>query len=142
MFTTSHLHPMLVHFPIALIAIGFLSELVYLFVKKEVCLTKMGYYLLMVGTIAACATWLSGNLFTSEMAGAAGDVRETHELFATITVILLIITSTLRSFSLFFKKETPIVKNIVFVLYALAAAGVSITGFFGGTLVYSYMMPL
>ena len=142
MFTTSHLHPMLVHFPIALIAIGFLSELVYLFVKKEVCLTKMGYYLLMVGTIAACATWLSGNLFTSEMAGAAGDVRETHELFATITVILLIITSTLRSFSLFLKKETPIIKNIVFVLYALAAAGVSITGFFGGTLVYSYMMPL
>lgn len=142
MFTTSHLHPMLVHFPIALIAIGFLSEIIYLFVKKEVCLTKIGYYLLMVGTIAACATWLSGNLFTSEMAGAAGDVRETHELFATITVLLLIVTSTLRSVFLFLKKENPFIKNVVFVLYALAAAGVSITGFFGGTLVYSYMMPL
>lgn len=142
MFTPSHLHPMLVHFPIALIAIGFLSELVYLFLKKEVFLTKMGYSLLIIGTIAACATWLSGDLFTSEMAGAAGDVRETHELFATITIILLIVTSTLRSLSLFLKKENLFIKNFVFVLYALAAISVSITGFFGGTLVYSYMMPL
>jgi uncharacterized membrane protein len=40
MFATSHLHPMLVHFPIALILIGFLAELAFLVIKKEVCLTK------------------------------------------------------------------------------------------------------
>ena len=62
MFTTNHLHPMLVHFPIALIAIGFLAELAFIFFKKEICLTKVGYYLLIVGTLAACVTWLSGSL--------------------------------------------------------------------------------
>jgi len=142
MFTTSHLHPMLVHFPIALIAIGFLSELAYLFIKKEVCLTKMGYYLLMIGTLAACATWLSGDLFTSEMSGAAGEIRETHELFATITVILLLITAVSRTLFILQKKEIHALKNVAFVLYALAAISVSVTGFFGGTLVYNYMMPL
>jgi uncharacterized membrane protein len=43
MFTTSHFHPMLVHFPIALIMIGFLAEVISLFVKKEACLSFAGF---------------------------------------------------------------------------------------------------
>lgn len=142
MFSTSHLHPMLVHFPIALVAIGFLAEFAFLLFKKEVCLTKMGLYLLVIGTLAACATWLSGDLFTSEMSGAAGEIRETHELLATITVVLLIATLVLRSALLFKKSENTKLKTLAFVLYGLAALSVSATGFFGGTLVYNYMMPL
>jgi len=142
MFSTSHLHPMLVHFPIALVAIGFLAEFAFLLFKKEVCLTKMGLYLLVIGTLAACATWLSGDLFTSEMSGAAGEIRETHELLATITVVLLIATLVLRSALLFKKSENTKLNTLAFVLYGLAALSVSATGFFGGTLVYNYMMPL
>jgi uncharacterized membrane protein len=142
MFSTAHLHPMLVHFPIALVAIGFLAEFAFLLFKKEVCLTKMGFYLLVIGTLAACATWLSGDLFTSEMTGAAGEVRETHELLASITVGLLIATSVLRSVILFLKSENSKLKILAFLLYGLAALSVSATGFFGGTLVYNYMMPL
>ena len=142
MFTTSHLHPMLVHFPIALVAIGFLAEFAFLLFKKEVCLTKMGFYLLIIGTIAACASWLSGGLFTSEMAGAAGEIRDTHELLATITVVFLILTLLLRSFLLYKKIENTKLKVLAFALYGLAALSVTATGFFGGTLVYNYMMPL
>jgi len=142
MFSTSHLHPMLVHFPIALVAIGFLAEFAFLLFKKEVCLTKIGFYLLVIGTLTACATWLSGDLFTSEMSGAAGEIRETHELLATITVVLLIATLVLRSALLFKKSENTKLKTLAFVLYGLAALSVSATGFFGGTLVYNYMMPL
>lgn len=142
MFSTSHLHPMLVHFPIALVAIGFLAEFAFLLFKKEVCLTRMGFYLLVTGTVAACVTWLSGDLFTSEMAGAAGEIRETHELLATITVCLLVATMLLRSFLLYKKIENTKLKVLAFALYGLAALSVSATGFFGGTLVYNYMMPL
>jgi len=142
MFSTSHLHPMLVHFPIALVAIGFLAEFAFLLFKKEVYLTRMGFYLLLTGTVAACATWLSGDLFTSEMAGAAGEIRETHELLATITVLLLVATLLLRSFLLYKKTENTKLKVLAFALYGLAALSVSATGFFGGTLVYDYMMPL
>ncbi|HEY5591398.1 MAG TPA: DUF2231 domain-containing protein [Paludibacter sp.] len=142
MFSTSHLHPMLVHFPIALVAIGFLAEFAFLLFKKEVCLTKIGFYLLVIGTLTACATWLSGDLFTSEMSGAAGEIRETHELLATITVVLLIATLVLRSALLFKKSENTKLNTLAFVLYGLAALSVSATGFFGGTLVYNYMMPL
>jgi len=141
MFTTSHLHPMLVHFPIALVTIGFVADFVYVFIKKEECFSKMGFYLLITGTLAALVTLLSGVLFTSEMAGAAGGVRETHELFAWITVILLIVTLALRTMVVR-KTENSLFKWLIFTMYGLAALSVSITGFFGGTLVYNYMMPL
>lgn len=142
MFSTSHLHPMLVHFPIALVVIGFLADFIHVTVKKEDCLSKMGFYLLITGTVAAIVTLLSGILFTAEMSGAAGEVREKHELFAWITVCLLIAASALRTFILFRKGEVKMMNRLVFVFYGLAAVSVSITGFFGGTLVYNYMMPL
>jgi len=142
MFSTSHLHPLLVHFPIALVIFGFLAELAFLFFKKETSLSKMGYYLLIVGTLAAILAWLTGNFFTSEMDGAAGKIRETHELFATITLGFLLVTSVLRTALLILKNENPTLKIISFLFYGLAAVSVSITGYLGGTLVYNYMLGL
>ena len=142
MFTTSHLHPMLVHFPIALVVIGFVADFVSAFIKNEKCFSKMGFYLLISGTIAALVTLLSGVLFTSEMTGTAGEVLETHETFAWVTVIILIVTATIRTLVLVRKVENNLFKWLIFALYGLAALSVSITGYFGGTLVYNYMMPL
>lgn len=142
MFPTTHFHPMMVHFPIALIAVGFLAELIFMFQKKEICFTKMGFFLLLLGTVAALAAWITGGLFTSEMAGAAGELRERHEIMATITVIISVVTLILRTLLLFRKNESKTIRITAFVLFALAATAVSITGFLGGNLVYGYMMPL
>ncbi len=98
MFTTSHLHPMLVHFPIALIAIGFAANFVHVFIKKGKSFSVIGFYLLIVGTLTALATLLTGVFLTSEMTGSAGEVRDSHELFAWITVILLIVTLAISTF--------------------------------------------
>jgi uncharacterized membrane protein len=35
MFNTDHLHPMIVHFPIALITVGFFAEVISLFFQKR-----------------------------------------------------------------------------------------------------------
>jgi uncharacterized membrane protein len=142
MFDTSHIHPMLVHFPIALVVFGFIADVASLYFKKEAFLSKMGTYLLIVGTLSALATWLSGVLFTAEMSGSAGQVKETHELFAFITIIILVITATLRLYLLIGKKDNSNLKWVAFILYGLATISVSLTGFFGGTLVYSYMIPI
>jgi uncharacterized membrane protein len=142
MISPSHFHPMLVHFPIALVAVGFLAELTSLYFKKEVCLSKLGFYLLLVGTLSALVAWLTGQLFTNEMSGAAGEIKEIHEFFAITTLGLLIVTSTLRIIIATKKIEKPNLSKIAFILYALAAVSVSITGFYGGNLVYNYMMPL
>lgn len=142
MFSTSHFHPMLVHFPIALVAFGFLADMASLYFKKEACLSKLGFYLLIVGTLSALFAWLTGILFTSDMEGAAGKIMETHELLAWITLGTLVVTSALRIILKIKDKENSSLKWLAFILYGLAAISVSITGFFGGTLVYNYMMPL
>ena len=142
MIELSHIHPMLVHFPIALVVFGFVADFAYLLYKKEACLSKTGFYLLVAGTLSAMVALLSGVLFTSEMSGAAGEIQETHELFAWLTVAFLTATSVFRIFLMAKNREDSNLKWIAFVLYGIATLSVSLTGFFGGTLVYNYMMPL
>jgi uncharacterized membrane protein len=142
MISTEHFHPMIVHFPVALIMVGFLAETLALVIKKEPCLTKTGYYLLILGALSAFAAYLTGQFFTGEMSGAAGEVREQHELFALITMLSMVVNAVFRSFLLIKHKETALLRWTSYILYLGSAILVSVTGFLGGTLVYSYMMPL
>ncbi len=141
MIETSHFHPMMVHFPIALVTFGYIAELGSIFVKKELYLSKISFYLLIFGTLSAITAYLTGQLFTADMSGAAENIREWHETFAGITLGLLIVTSAIRSYYCY-KGDCNKYKWSVFALYSLVTIAVSITGYLGGTLVYSYMMPL
>jgi uncharacterized membrane protein len=141
MIETSHFHPMLVHFPIALVTFGYIAELGSLVIKKELYLSKISLYLLVFGTLSAIAAYLTGQIFTADMSGAAEDVRNWHEIFAGITMGLLIVTATIRSYYCL-KGDCNKFKWFTFTLYSVATITVSITGFLGGTLVYNYMMPL
>ena len=142
MFNTDHIHPMLVHFPIALITIGFMAELIYIFFKKERCLSRTGLYLMFFGTIGAIAAYLAGDFFTNEMTGEPGKVRETHELFASITMYTMIVASILRIWLIYKKQEESRLKWLVFCLYAIGTVAVGITGFYGGSLVFNYMIGI
>jgi uncharacterized membrane protein len=143
MFNTAHLHPMLVHFPIALITIGFIADIVSLFFKSEKCLSKTGLYLMVLGTLAAIAAWSSGHLFTTEPSqGSVVQVFEKHETAALVTMLLMILGSFLRIWLILQKKEETQLKWVVFGLYFLGCAAVTFTGFMGGTMVYNYMMAL
>jgi uncharacterized membrane protein len=143
MFDTSHLHPMIVHFPIALITVGFIADVVFLFFRTEKCLSKTGFYLMVLGALAAIAAWGTGNLFTNEPTqGAILNIFEKHETGAFITMILIVIGALLRVWLVVKKKEETQLKWLVFGIYFLAFAAVTFTGFMGGTMVYNYMMSL
>jgi len=141
MFTTGHIHPMIVHFPVALIIVGFIAEVVSLFFKSEKCLSKTGFYLMILGTFAAIAAWLTGQLFTDHPyeSGIIG-IFEIHKTAALITMIVMIICSLFRIWLVVQKKEETRLKWIAFSLYFLGFAAVSYTGFIGGTMVYNFMM--
>jgi len=76
------------------------------------------------------------------MTGAAGDIQETHELFAAITLWTMLANAIFRIYLKYSGKENTQLKWLAFAVYAISAVAVSITGFFGGTLVFNYMMPL
>lgn len=143
MIDTSHLHPMVVHFPIALITVGFLAEVLSLFFRSEKALSKTGFYLLLLGTLSAVVAWGTGQLFTNEPAqGEIVSYFSKHETGALITMILLIISSAFRVWQLVKRKDETMLKWISFGFYFLAFAAVTYTGLMGGTMVYNFMMAL
>jgi uncharacterized membrane protein len=143
MFNTAHFHPMIVHFPVALILVGFLADVAFLFFKKEICLSKTGLYLMVLGTLGAGAAFLTGHVFTIEPTeGAIVEIFEQHETLALVTLLIMAVGTLIRIFVLVYKKEQPFFQWLVFGLYFLGAASVGITGFLGGTMVMDYMMGL
>jgi uncharacterized membrane protein len=142
MFDMNHLHPMTVHFPIAIIFIGFLIDLASLFVTRERCLSKMGLYLEVIGMLAAIAAFGTGYYLTSPMEGEAGLLREKHELFATLTLVSIILATLFRLLLVYQKKEETYLKYAAMGLFLCAFIFVQITGFLGGTLVFNYMIGL
>jgi uncharacterized membrane protein len=134
---------MIVHFPVALITIGFLAEVASLFFKSEKCLSKTGFYLMVLGALSAIVAWITGQLFTNEPTqGEIVKIFSRHETGALITMILMIIGSTFRIWLTVKKKEETKLKWISFGFYLLAFAAVTYTGLMGGTMVYNFMMSL
>jgi Predicted membrane protein len=141
MFNTDHLHPMIVHFPIALIIVGFLAEVVSLFFKSERCLSKTGFYLMILGTLAAIAAWSTGQLFTDHPSeGEILRVFVNHKTGGMITMIVMIIGSIFRIWLVVQKKEETRLKWIAFGFYLLGFAAVTFTGYMGGIMVYNFML--
>jgi uncharacterized membrane protein len=144
MFNLNHLHPILVHFPIALILVGFFLEVLSLLVKKEPCLKKSSMYLLVLGTIAAVTAWFSGDFAFDSLKpeGSTLVIALQHKLSATITIWTLVAASISRILPLLIKKESFSLKWLAFILFTLAALCVARTGFLGGNLVYNNMLGL
>lgn len=131
---------MTVHFPIALILVGFIVDIIGLMNRKESWLIKAGFYLMLLGTIFAIAAYITGAFFTPELTGPKGVMEERHELFAKITLAILLIGTGFRIFIVIKKLDQTSLKYIVFIFYALSAVLIGITGFLGGSLVYDYMI--
>ncbi len=139
MFDTSNLHPMIVHFPVALIIIGFIFDIAGITAKKEF-FHKAGFYLLLLGTAGVIAAYFSGEAaeeFVNET-GALETTLELHEEAALFTLWIVTAASLIRAGYVLIKKQLPVLKWISIVLFAVGAAFVARTGYYGGELVYTH----
>ncbi|HPD32750.1 MAG TPA: DUF2231 domain-containing protein [Candidatus Kapabacteria bacterium] len=136
MFSLMHLHPMVVHFPIAIILLGFLAEFLFLTGKqKSDFLNKASYYLMLLGSIAAIVTVLTGLFFTQQMLGEKGLLRERHEQAAIITTVIITIATVLR---IIFRTQGNEARFrwIYDILLLISSLCIMYTGNLGGNLVY------
>jgi uncharacterized membrane protein len=142
MFETTYFHPMVVHFPIALIIGGLLADTLFIIYKQASWLSKAGFSLMILGTLGACAAFLTGTLFTSEPTeGDIVSVFETHHTLAHITLTIMLMVSLLRIYAVIKHKENRL-KWIIYGLFLIGTVAVSATAFFGGKMVYSYMLGI
>jgi uncharacterized membrane protein len=138
MISATHLHAMVVHFPIALLCAGFLTELIALFVKKDF-FSKAAFYMLLLGAIGAVIAYFSGDYAGEGVEdGPLKLPLELHEDAAVVTLWLAIVTALYRSAILFFKYTQSWAKWVGVMLFATLIASVARTGYLGGQLVYRH----
>lgn len=131
----THLHPMLVHFPIALALVALLFNFGGYSFKKE-WLNKAAVTLTILATLGAMAALLSGFFFTKPVAGLAATLKEEHVQYAVISTGLLSMASLLGLIALCKYNYQTKLKYAFTVLLILVAIGVSLTGMVGGSIVY------
>jgi uncharacterized membrane protein len=129
-----HLHPMIIHFPIALFisAMGFWAGGL-LFKKKS--LQQTAVYLYVLGAFIAPLAVQTG-LWEAEHLGVMHPIVEIHERFGLLTM-----WSSLLSLPILWivKRKKEKAFNTVFAICVLLVVGfVVITAYNGGRMVYEY----
>jgi uncharacterized membrane protein len=135
----THIHPMIVHFPIALLIVGFLLEAVDLILKKKY-LSDAAFLLLIFGAIGAVAAVISGSYAAGgiEEAGPLKHAVETHEGAAELAMWLTIVAAGVRLSLVFAKKYVGAFRIIFLVFFFVAVLAVARAGYYGGELVFKH----
>ena len=140
------LHPMVVHFPIALICLAPLFDLACLVFRSRLWLDRTATTLYLVGTLGAGAAFLSGQRAAEaveSLTPAAESVLADHEAQAVLTLIVLAVATLLRLMVTWLGRDDRRIKVGIFRLLALpvaiaALAMMVLTADLGGQLVYKH----
>ncbi|HEY5626383.1 MAG TPA: DUF2231 domain-containing protein [Nitrospira sp.] len=131
------IHPMLVHFPIALLSVSVFFDFLALRWRQDECRT-VGLYTLVVGLAGAAAAVVSGHMAEEavEHSGVPESILELHEGlgFATFWMFLGLLGWRFITAIGLVEERRPIslALGIVGVAVLLAAS------YYGGSLVYDY----
>ena len=132
------LHPIVVHFPIALLITAVFFDLLGFYTQRQ-HFFQVGFYLMMLGIISGVAAIAIG-LWAEELIESAGIPEaaiEDHERLAFVSVISF---SVLLLFRWWIKGEWSIVRNraIYGILALVGLVALAGTGYYGGELVYKH----
>jgi uncharacterized membrane protein len=129
----SHVHPIIVHFPIALIIIATGYDLFWIVTKRRIS-PKLGFWLWVLAFISA---WIAIGTGPEHDARGNTNVFEYHEKLADVATVLSFLVVAFRAFFIFKKKE--LLRSILVVyclLTLLSSVAILSVGYFGGKMVY------
>ena len=143
------LHPLVVHFPIALLILAGVIEIVNVFMKKDT-LNKFGTLLLILGVISGFVTLATGDgaehFAESKWGDVVEGIIEPHETFADISMIIFSALTVIKIlfrhniFKFSFLQGKALRGGIASVLIVLLSLGgiaaLAETGHLGGKIVY------
>ena len=131
------LHPLFVHFTIALLSVAVICDFLYLLSKKE-NFWQISNYLLVIGTLSAVGAVLSGNQ-AAQMVEMSADVEQmvnSHRNAGQLTMWSFLALSALRFLFIRFKLFEKPLKWAYYLLGLIALIFLFRTGLLGGEMVY------
>lgn len=131
------IHPMVVHFTIAILYLAVLTEVIAYF-KKDDFYERAGFLLLGLGVLSTIAAGVAG--VVSEhydvITPAVASLLATHRFFGETTGVIFLIAFVIRFLT---RRQKP--GRVVLLALLISVVGlvfVTYTGHLGGTLVYSH----
>ena len=138
MISSTHFHAMVVHFPIALLMVGFLSEWISIYFNKDV-FRQFAFYLLILGTLGTIVSYLAGRAAGEGMdEGALNTAMELHEQAATISLWLTFTTSLVYVGIYKLNYNKAWLRIVGLLLFTSVIGSIARTGYLGGQLVYRH----
>jgi uncharacterized membrane protein len=144
MINIAHIHPMLIHFPLALLPVAIGTQLLALFRGEDLfnrsCLSSTAVSLLVLAAAGAVVAAVFGDMALDKAldAGVQMATMEDHEELGKISAVLL---SLLAVAALWFYRRagSSITTDRIFLFASLVVLAVLIaTAWFGGQLVYEH----
>ena len=130
-----NLHPLVVHVPIVLLIVAVLTQLASFFVWRK----QLDWITLLVLAGGVAGAFLSGEVFhphTTGLTEAAQRVMDRHDTWADYTIWSSAVALLLKGLSLFWLRGPRWAEILVTAVLVFSAVAVSVTGHYGGTLVY------
>lgn len=129
----SHIHPIIVHFPIALIIVATCYDLFLIITKRKVS-PKQGFWLWAVAFLSA---WIAIGTGPEDDARGNTNVFHYHETLADVATIISFIVVAVRVFFMYKKKDFLKFSLVVYcILSLLCTVSILSVGYFGGKMVY------
>lgn len=129
------MHPILIHYPIALLPLAWFAEVLAALLRRE-GLRTAGLFMIIVGALGAGGAWWTGTLREAqgeevlEFAGSMQQVVARHELLATITAVA---AGVLALWRLVRCRGMAAKERVLFLVLGFAlSVVVLLTGYYGG----------
>lgn len=132
----STLHPLVVHFPIVLLIVAALLQIMGLFYSKA----NWDYITLVLLAGGVAGAYLSGSFFhphTEGLSSHAAEVLERHELFASLTLYFSAAALLLKITGMFIvRSRKRLIEIITAFILLFSAVSVSLAGHWGAYLTH------
>ncbi len=134
--TATHLHAMLVHFPIALLLVGFAAEIAGFITKKEF-FHQVGFGLLLLGAAGAVLAYFTGDAAGEGLEeGVLAQAVGLHEAAAARTLWAVLLAMAVRLAMEATETRQFWARSGALVLYLIAVCATAQTAYLGGQLVF------
>ncbi len=127
-------HPILLHFPIALITMAAVSELLFFWYGNSL-FDQASRFMVLAGAVTVIPTVLTGLAYgyNAQYEGIMSTYFWWHRFSGIFTAMLAIITAVIRELP---QQKFPYLRTAYYICLSLLFISVNVTGFLGGSLTF------